>query len=212
MPENIAITVDDTTETVSLVVTSGTVDSVFGRTGTVVAVSGDYDTDEVTEATNLYYTEARVSANTDVAANTAKTGITAQQTSDITTNNAKVSWTKDCEIGIAASDEATALTTGTAKVTFRMPYAMTLTDVRANVNTAPTGSAITVDINETATTILSTKLTIDATEKTSVTATTPPVISDSSLADDAEITIDIDVVGSTIAGAGLKIWLIGTRT
>jgi len=143
MPDNIAITVNDTTETVSLVVTSGTV---------------------------------------------------------------------DCEIGIAASDEATALTTGTAKVTFRMPYAMTLTDVRANVNTAPTGAAITVDINETAASILSTKITIDATEKTSVTAATPPVISDSSLADDAEITIDIDVVGSTIAGAGLKIWLIGTRT
>ena len=72
MPENIAITVDDTTETVSLVVTSGTVDSVFGRTGTVVAVAGDYDTDEVTEATNLYYTEARVAANSAVALNTAK--------------------------------------------------------------------------------------------------------------------------------------------
>ncbi len=46
------------------------VDSVFGRTGDVVAVSGDYDSSEVTENTNLYYTEARVSANTDVAANT----------------------------------------------------------------------------------------------------------------------------------------------
>jgi len=36
------------------------------------------------------YTEALVSANTDVVANTAKTGITAQQASDITTNNDKV--------------------------------------------------------------------------------------------------------------------------
>ena len=50
----------------------GAVNSVFGRTGAVTAVAGDYDTDEVTEATNLYYTEARVSANVDVAANTAK--------------------------------------------------------------------------------------------------------------------------------------------
>ena len=32
---------------------------------------------------------------------------------------------------VAASDETTALTTGTAKVTFRMPYAFTLTSVRA---------------------------------------------------------------------------------
>ena len=48
------------------------VTSVHGRTGDVVAVSGDYDTSEVTENTNLYYTEGRVSANTSVAANTAK--------------------------------------------------------------------------------------------------------------------------------------------
>lgn len=115
------------------------------------------------------------------------------------------------EIGLAISDETTDLTTGTAKITFRMPYAMTLTGVRANVNTAPTGSVLTVDINETASSILSTKITIDATEKTSETAATPPVISDSALADDAEITIDIDTIGSTIAGKGLKIWLIGTR-
>ena len=114
-------------------------------------------------------------------------------------------------IGIACSDETTALTTGTAKATFRMPFAFTLTGVRASVTTAPTGSVLTVDINEGGVSILSTKLTIDATEKTSTTAATPAVISDASLADDAEITIDIDTVGSTIAGAGLKVWLIGTK-
>jgi len=115
-------------------------------------------------------------------------------------------------IPIAVSDETTALTTGVAKVTFRMPYAFTLTAVRASVTTAPTGAVLTVDINEAGATILSTKLTIDATEKTSTTAATPAVISDTSLADDAEITIDIDTVGSTVAGAGLKVYLIGTKT
>jgi len=115
------------------------------------------------------------------------------------------------EIAVSASDESTDLTTGTAKVTFRMPYAMTLIAVRASVNTAPTGSTITVDINEAGVSVLSTVISIDASEKTSVTAATPPVISDSALADDAEITIDIDQIGSTIAGKGLKIVLIGTR-
>ena len=115
------------------------------------------------------------------------------------------------ELGFAASDETTALTTGTAKITFRMPHAMTLTAVRANVATAPAGSALTVDINEGGSTILSTKLTIDAGEKTSTTAATAAVISDTALADDAEITVDIDAIGSSTAGAGLKIWLIGTR-
>jgi hypothetical protein len=112
----------------------------------------------------------------------------------------------------ACSDEATALTTGTAKVTFRMPYAFTLTGVRASVATAPTGSVLTVDINESGVTILSTKITIDAGEKTSTTAAVAPVISDSSLADDAEITVDIDAIGSSVAGAGLKVALLGYTT
>lgn len=113
---------------------------------------------------------------------------------------------------LAASDETTALTTGTSKVTFRMPYAMTLTGVRCSLATAQTsGSILTVDVNESGTTILSTKLTIDNTEKTSTTAATAAVISDSALADDAEITIDIDQVGDGTA-KGLKVVLIGTRT
>jgi hypothetical protein len=45
--------------------------SVFGRTGNVIAANGDYTTAQVTESGNLYFTQARVSANTDVAANTA---------------------------------------------------------------------------------------------------------------------------------------------
>ena len=115
-------------------------------------------------------------------------------------------------IVVAASDETTALTTGTAKVTFRMPYAFTLAAVRASLTTAQSsGSIFTVDINEGGTSILSTKLTIDNTEKTSTTAATAAVISDASLADDAEITIDIDQVGDGTA-KGLKVVLIGTRT
>lgn len=112
-------------------------------------------------------------------------------------------------IGIACSDETTALTTGTAKATFRIPYPFTLTEVRSNLGVAQaSGSIFTVDINENGSSILSTKLTINNGSKTSVGATTPAVISDASLADDAEITIDIDQVGDGTA-KGLKIWLIG---
>jgi len=38
------------------------VSSVFGRTGAVVAASGDYTTTQVTEGTNLYFTDARARA------------------------------------------------------------------------------------------------------------------------------------------------------
>ena len=112
---------------------------------------------------------------------------------------------------LAASDESTALTAGTSKITFRMPYAFTVSAVRASLTTAQaSGSILTVDINDSGTSILSAKLTIDNTEKTSTTATTAAVISDTALSDDAEITIDIDQIGDGTA-KGLKITLIGTR-
>jgi hypothetical protein len=115
------------------------------------------------------------------------------------------------EIQLACSDETTALTTGTAKITFRMPCAMTLTEVRASLTTAQaSGSIFTVDINKSGASVLSTKLTIDNTEKTSTTAATPAVISDSAFGDDSEITIDIDQIGDGTA-KGLKVTLIGTK-
>lgn len=115
-------------------------------------------------------------------------------------------------IQFAASDETTALTTGTGKMTFRMPFAFTVTDIRGSLTTAQTsGSIFTVNVKESGTTILSTKLTIDNGEKTSTTAATPPVLSDTSLADDAEITVDIDSLGDGTA-KGLKVTLIGYRT
>lgn len=110
---------------------------------------------------------------------------------------------------VALSDETTALTIGVGKVTIRMPYAFTLTAVRASLTTAQTSGAIlTVDINEGGASILSTKLTIDNTEKTSTTAAAAAVISDAALANDAEITFDIDQVGDGTA-KGLKVYLIG---
>lgn len=111
---------------------------------------------------------------------------------------------------VALGDETTAITTGTAKVTIRMPYAFTLTAVRASLTTVSTSGIPTFDINEGGVSILSTKLTVDANEKTSTTAATPAAISDAGLADDAEITFDVDVAGTGAAGA--KIYLIGRRT
>lgn len=133
-------------------------------------------------------------------------------TGQLLTYNAVNGWQPELQkevLGVAITDEATALTTGTAKVTFRMPYAMTLTNVRANVNTASSSGLVTVDVNEGGASIFSTTLTIDANEKTSTTAATTAVLSDTSLADDAEITVDIDSAGT--GAKGLKIWLIGTR-
>lgn len=117
---------------------------------------------------------------------------------------------------IAASDETTALATGTAKITFRMPYAFTLSapsglGIKGSLSTAQTsGSIFTADIKKNGGSILSTLLTLDNGEKTSVTAATPLVVSSASLAADDEITIDITQIGDGTA-KGLKVTFIGRR-
>ena len=106
---------------------------------------------------------------------------------------------------IEFNPDGTDLAIATGLIEFQMPnYATTLTDISVSVSTAPTGSVATFDLNEAGVSVLSTKVTIDATEKTSETAVTAPVISDSSLGANAVMTIDIDGIGSTLAGAGGK--------
>lgn len=115
-------------------------------------------------------------------------------------------------ITVALSDETTAISAATNVLKFRMPFGMTLTSVKCSLGTAQTsGSIVTVDINQETTSILSTKLTIDNTEKTSTTAAIPAVILTTVLITDAEIEFDIDQVGDGTA-IGLKVTLIGTRT
>lgn len=113
----------------------GAVDSVNGKTGTVVLKTVD-----ITEDTNLYYTESRVSANTDVTANTAKTGITAQQASDITANNSKISYTDSTAVGLNTAKVTNANHTGDATGA----TALTLATVNSNVGSF-TNADITVN-------------------------------------------------------------------
>lgn len=110
----------------------------------------------------------------------------------------------------AISDESTAITTGTNKLTVRAPFAFTLVGVRASLGAASSSGIPTFDINEAGTSLLSTKLTIDANEKTSTTAATPAVISDSSVADDAELTFDVDVAGTGAKGAKIRLYVVRT--
>lgn len=112
---------------------------------------------------------------------------------------------------IALSDETTSITTGTGKITFRAPHAMTLNQLpRASLATASTSGNPAIDINKNGVSIFSTTLTIDANEKTSVTAATPAVLSTTTFADDDEISMDIDTAGT--GAKGLKVTLYYRRT
>lgn len=118
-------------------------------------------------------------------------------------------------IEVPLSDFVTEQTgsTSVAKYTMRAPYAMTLTDIRGSVATAGTTAAITMDVHDGATTIMTTnKVTIDATETSSETAATAPELTDTSIADDAILTfyIDIDDTGGTGLGYALKLYYTKT--
>lgn len=97
------------------------------------------------------------------------------------------------------------LATGTGTLRYRMPVACTVQHVRLAVGTAPTGAAILVDVNKNGTTIFSTQgnrptVAISASAET---ATTAPDITAYAAGD--YLTIDVDQVGSSVAGADLSV-------
>ena len=129
---------------------AGAVDSVNSQTGAVVL-----DTDNISEgSSNLYYTDARVAANSSVAANTAKTGITTSQANEITANTAKVGittqqssdiTTNNAKVGIT-TQQAADIVTNNAKVGITTQQASDITTNNAKVGITTTqADAITAN-------------------------------------------------------------------
>jgi len=100
------------------------------------------------------------------------------------------------------------LTSGTDKApTILAPCSLTITKVKLVVKTAPTGAAIIVDVNKNGTTIFTTQANrpqIAIGESTGDSGT-PDV---TALAEGDKLTVDIDQIGSTIAGADLTVEVI----
>lgn len=109
-------------------------------------------------------------------------------------------------------DESSPITATTAKLTFYWPYDnTTLSAIWAGLTVVQTsGSTFTIDVNKNGTTMLSTKITIDNTEDTSLTAATQPALSTTTLSRGDKIVIDVDQVGDATA-KGPKIIFDFTR-
>jgi hypothetical protein len=193
---------------------SGTATRLGGNTSTTASFLSS--TGNGTNATAPVWTSSTGTGNVVLSASPALSGTPTAPTAAANTNTTQIATTAYAYqleewVVIALSDEVTNITTGTAKVTWRAPYAMTLTQIpRASLATASTSGNPTVDINENGTSVLgANKLSIDANEKTSVTAATPTTLADTGIADDAEITFDIDVAGT--GAKGLKVTLYYKR-
>lgn len=114
---------------------------------------------------------------------------------------------------VACSDRSTPLT-ATAKVgRFRLPYDFTIVGVMADLGTAQaSGNKVTIDVNKNGVSILSTKITIDNNETTSITAAIAAVLSSTICVAGDEITFDIDDVDGSTAACWLQSTVYGYQT
>jgi len=104
------------------------------------------------------------------------------------------------------------LTTSTGTIRLPIDGTYTIVGTRLMVGTAPTGAAIIVDVNKNGTTIYTTqgnRPTIAASANSGGPGSTPDV---TSLAAGDYLTVDVDQVGSTVAGADLTVTVIVSKT
>ena len=101
------------------------------------------------------------------------------------------------------------LAVGTSKgAKVRMPFGVTLSSVMMDINGAPTGTGVVVDVKKDGVSIFSAKPVIAA---GATTGGSNAVFSDTNLPTDAVMTLDVTTVGSTFAGSGLTLNLRGIR-
>ena len=96
--------------------------------------------------------------------------------------------------------KAGTLVAAAGKPEFVFPYSGRILSVRGAVGTAPTGAAATFDVNINGTTVFTTQANRPkaAISATTVAAAVPDV---TLFAAGSVLTVDVDVVGSTVAGA-----------
>ena len=117
----------------------------------------------------------------------------------------------DVFVSLQCTEEGVNVPTGSV-YSFRIPYDVDIVQVRASVSDAPVGDDIIIDVTSDGNSIFNNFLYINDGSKTSVGSS--PAFSLNSFAtitDDSEIIVNVNNIGSTTPGAGLKVTLIGNR-
>jgi hypothetical protein len=96
------------------------------------------------------------------------------------------------------------LTVAAGAMRIPFPRAATVTNVAVMVSTAPTGASVIVDVNKNGTTMFTTQAN-RPTIAASGTADNTSVPDVTSISANDYITVDVDQIGSTVAGANLSV-------
>lgn len=101
------------------------------------------------------------------------------------------------------------VTTGVSR--FKFPFAATIINVTAAVNTAPTGSDIILDVNKGGVTIFTTQANRPRILAGTFQETVDAVPDITAVANDEYLTVDVDQVGSSVAGSDLTVFVLYSR-
>ncbi len=114
-------------------------------------------------------------------------------------------------VQFAISDTTSNISVGLKKFQFRMPFAMTISNVRASAQIQPSGANVIIGLRLSGGTIFSTNVSIPNGTTTSV-GGIAPVLTTTSIPDDGDIQADIVQTGTTNTGVGIVVAMLGTRT
>lgn len=208
----VRIEADGLTTSTTRVITMPDVDVTLATPTELTKLSNIEASADVTDATNVTNAgalmDSELTSITDVKALDQSVVSGASPTFNLSNCNAY----KEVFI-VTCSNFETDLTLDLSVGYFDFPYNFTITEIIGTAKTAPTGSSIIADVNVDGSTIITTdKVEIEATEVSSLTATTQPTITDAAHSKGQRLTVDIDQIGSTIAGQDLEIQIIGYQT
>lgn len=111
---------------------------------------------------------------------------------------------------LACSDRSSSLTTASSVASFHAPFGFVLTDAQSEVLVASSSGLVSVQVKKNGTSLLSTVLSIDASEVSSLTAATPGVIAGAPSIVQGDL-ITIDITASGTGAKGLIVTLLGIR-
>lgn len=100
------------------------------------------------------------------------------------------------------------LATQVGKSGFYLPYAATMVTCWAGVDTAPTGAAVIVDVNKNGTTVFSTQSNRPTIAVSTTFSGLVTNMNTTAFAASDKCTVDLDQVGSTVAGADLTVGVL----